>query len=93
MSTESNKVLELPILRHFAKGEISLNPQSWRKGEKGIAVITGLVIAITIAWGLYQFILPVVFTWIGKTLGAIAVAVLVIAFLLCFPLLLKGLKS
>jgi len=93
MSTESNKVLELPILKHFSKGEISLNPQSWRKGEKGIAVIAGLLIAGTIAWGLYQYILPIVFTWIGKTLGAVAVAVLVIGFFILLPVIIKGFKK
>ena len=93
MSNETNKVLELPILKHFAKGEISLNPQNWRKGEKGIATVVGLVLLGTIAWGLYQFILPIVFTWIGKTLGAIAVAVLVIAFFIMLPVIIKGFKK
>lgn len=89
MSLESNKVLELPILKHFQKSEISFNPQNWRKGEKGIGLVVGLVLLGTIAWGLYQFILPIVFTWVGQALGAIAVAVLVIAFLLCYPLSLR----
>ena len=93
MSNETNKVLELPILKHFEKGEISLNPQNWRKGEKGIATVVGLVLLGTIAWGLYQFILPIVFTWIGKTLGAIAVAVLVIAFFIMLPVIIKGFKK
>lgn len=93
MSNETNRVLELPILKHFAKGEISLNPQNWRKGEKGIATIAGIVILGTVAWGLYQFILPIVFTWIGKTLGAIAVAVLVIGFFILLPVIIKGFKK
>jgi hypothetical protein len=93
MSNETNKVLELPILKHFAKGEISLNPQNWRKGEKGIAGIVGLVLLGTIAWGLYRFILPIVFTWVGKTLGAIAVAVLVIGFFILLPVIIKGFKK
>lgn len=93
MVQESNKVLELPILKHFSAGEISLNPQNWRKGEKGIASIAGLIIFGTIAWGLYQFILPVVFTWVGKTLGAIAVAVLVIGFFILLPVIIKGFKK
>ena len=64
MVQDNSKVLELPILKHFSKGEISLNPQNWRKGEKGIASVMGLVIFGTIAWGLYQFILPIVFSFI-----------------------------
>lgn len=80
MVNETNKVLELPILKHFEKTDISFNPQNWRKGEKGIATIVGIVLLGTIAWGLYSFILPIVFTWVGQALGAIAAAVLVIAF-------------
>jgi hypothetical protein len=93
MSNETQKVLELPILKHFEKGEISLSPQNWRKGEKSIATIAGVVLLGTIAWGLYSFILPVVFTWIGKTLGAIAVAVLVIGFFILLPVIIKGFKK
>jgi hypothetical protein len=93
MSNETNRVLELPILKHFDKGEISLNPQNWRKGEKGIAAVVGLVILGTVAWGLYSFILPIVFTWIGKVLGAISVAVLVIGFFIMLPVVIKALKK
>lgn len=93
MSTESSKVLELPILKHFEKSQITFNPKNWRKGEKGIATVIGLVILGTIAWGLYKFILPIVFTWVGQVLGAIAAAVLVIAFFIMLPVIIKGLKK
>ena len=93
MSTESSKVLELPILKHFEKSEITFNPKNWRKGEKGIATVIGLVILGTIAWGLYSFILPIVFTWVGQALGAIAAAVLVIAFFILLPVIIKALKK
>lgn len=92
MSTESNKVLELPILKHFEKSQITFNPKNWRKGEKGIATVIALVLLGTIAWGLYQFILPIVFTWIGQALGAISAAVLVIAFFILLPVIIKALK-
>ena len=93
MSNESQKVLELPILKHFGEGEISLSPQNWRKGERGIATLVSLVLLGTIAWGLYSFILPIVFTWIGQTIGAIAVAVLVIGFFILLPVIIKALKK
>lgn len=93
MSSESNKVLELPILKHFEKSQITFNPKNWRKGEKGIAWVVGLVLLGTIAWGLYQFILPIVFTWIGQVLGAIAAAVLVIAFFIMLPVIIKAMKK
>jgi hypothetical protein len=93
MSTESSKVLELPILKHFEKSQITFNPKNWRKGEKGIATVVGLVLLGTIAWGLYQYILPIVFTWVGQVMGAIAAAVLVIAFFIMLPVIIKGLKK
>lgn len=93
MSVETNKVLELPILKHFEKSQITFHPKNWRKGEKGIAWVVGLVLLGTIAWGLYQFILPIVFTWIGQVLGAIAAAVLVIAFFIMLPVITKGMKK
>lgn len=93
MAVDTNKVMELPILKHFDQSEITLNPKNWRKGEKGIATVVGLVLAGTIAWGLYKFILPIVFTWVGQVLGAIAVAVLVIAFFIMLPVIIKGLKN
>jgi len=93
MSAETNKVLELPILKHFEANQITLNPQNWRKGEKGIGVIVGLILLGTIAWGLYNYVLPIVFTWVGQVLGAIAAATLVIVFFIMLPIIIKGLKK
>ena len=93
MTEEMNKVLELPILKHFEKNEITINPKNWRKGEKGIGLIVGLVLLATIIWGLYQYILPIVFTWVGQVMGAIAAAVLVIAFFILLPVFIKALKK
>jgi hypothetical protein len=92
MQQETNKVLELPILKHFEKTDITFNPQNWRKGEKGIAAVIGVVLLGTVAWGLYGYILPIVFTWVGKALGAISAAVLVIAFFILLPVITKALK-
>jgi hypothetical protein len=93
MNTDTQKVLELPILKHFEAKEITLNPQNWRRGEKPIAAFIGLVALGTVAWGLYTYILPIVFRWIGQVLGAIAAAVLVIAFFIMLPVIIKGLKK
>ncbi|MET0636763.1 MAG: hypothetical protein ABWZ25_12105 [Chitinophagaceae bacterium] len=93
MSNDQSKVLELPILKHFEASEISLNPKNWRQGEKGIGVVVGLVIAGTVVWGLYSYILPIVFTWVGQVLGAIAAAVLVIAFFIMLPVFIKAVRK
>lgn len=93
MNAEANKVLELPILKHFQQNEITLNPKNWRKGEKPIATVVGLALLATLVWGLYQYVLPIVFTWVGQVMGAIAAAVLVIAFFILLPVIIKGLKK
>jgi len=93
MSKDPNKVLELPILKHFEANQISLNPKNWRQGEKGIGAVIGLILVGTIAWGLYRYVLPIVFTWVGQVLGAIAAAVLVIAFFIMLPVIIKGLRK
>ena len=89
---ETSKILELPILKHFDQEAISVNPKNWRKGEKGIAFFIGLILLGVLLWGLFTFVLPIVFVMIGKVLGALTSAVLVIAFFIFLPLIIKGLK-
>jgi len=93
MENEQSKVLELPILKHFEKADITFDPQNWKKGEKLIGGIIGLALLGTTAWGLYSYILPIVFTWVGQVLGAMAAAVLVIGFFIMLPVIIKALKN
>jgi hypothetical protein len=93
LSKEAPKVLELPILKHFEKSEISLNPQNWRRGEKGIAMVLALGLLVVVGWGLFTFVLPTVFLMIGKVIGAILSAILVIGFFIFLPVIIKGLKK
>ena len=90
--TEAPKVLELPILKHFEKSEISMNPKNWRRGEKGIASVIGLGLLAVAGWGTFTYVLPIVFTMIGKVLGAILSAVLVIGFFIFLPVIIKALR-
>lgn len=93
MNVESNKVLELPILKHFEQSSIALHPKNWRKGEKGIALVAGMILIATMAWGIYNYVLPIVFTWIGQVMGAVAAAVMVIAFFLLLPVFVRAMKK
>ncbi len=93
LPVETPKVLELPILKHFEKSEISLNPKNWRKGEKGIAGVIGLGLLGVAIWGTFKYVLPIVFTMVGQVLGAILSAVLVIAFFIFLPVIITGLRK
>jgi hypothetical protein len=90
---ESPKVLELPILKHFEKSEISLDPKNWRKGEKGIATILGLGILGAAGFAIVKYVLPPILQMVGQVLGAILATVLVIAFFIFLPVIIKGLKK
>lgn len=93
LSKEQPKVLELPILKHFEKSDITFNPKNWRKGEKGIASIIGLGLLGVAGWGMFKFVLPIVFTMVGQVLGAVLSAVLVIGFFIFLPVIIKGLRK
>ena len=92
MKTETDKVLQLPILRHFEQSDVLLRPQKGRKGEKGIGVGVGILLLGTTIWGLYGYVLPVVFSWVGHLLGALTAAGLAVAFCVLLPVLAKAVK-
>jgi uncharacterized membrane protein required for colicin V production len=91
-TTDSNKVLEIPILKHFDPSSITFDPKNWREGEKPIATILGLGIFGALGFSIFKYVLPPLFTIIGQVLGAISAGVLVIAFFIFLPLIVKGLK-
>jgi len=93
LSTQNPKVLELPILKHFEKSEISFNPNNWRKGEKGIAGVIGIGLLGLAGWSIFTYVLPPILTMVGQAIGAILSAVLVIGFFIFLPVILKGLKK
>ncbi|HEX8531325.1 MAG TPA: hypothetical protein VF646_14940, partial [Cytophagales bacterium] len=70
----------------------ALAPQRWRRGEKGIGAAVGLALAGTLAWGLYGYVLPVVFGWVGQVLGAATAAAIAIALFCLLPVFTKGVK-
>ncbi len=93
LSNESPKILELPILKHFEKSEISFSPNNWRKGEKGIAGVIGIALLAVAGWGVVTYVLPTVLRMVGQVLGAILSTILVIGFFIFLPVIIKGLKK
>ena len=89
---DSPKVLELPIMKHFDAESLSTNPKGWKDGQKTMAWLIGLGLGATLAYFVVKYVLPAVFIAIGQTLGAISAAVLVLAFFVFLPVIMKGLK-
>lgn len=96
MNTESSKsqVLDLPILKHFddEKGEISLNPNKWRNGEKGLNAALKIALFAALGYGAWVYILPPLFTALGQVIALAGVAIFVIFFILMLPVIFKGLR-
>ncbi len=96
MNTEASKshVLDLPILKHFddEKGEISLNPNKWRNGEKGLNAALKIALFAALGYGAWVYILPPLFTALGQIIALAGVAIFVIFFILMLPIIFKGLK-
>ncbi len=95
MNIEESKshVLDLPILKHFddEKGEISLNPNNWRNGEKGLNAALKIALFAALGYGAWVYILPPLFTALGQAIALAGVAVFVIFFILMLPVIFKGL--
>lgn len=87
-------VLDLPILKHFddEKGEISLNPNNWRNGEKGLNALLKIALFGGLGYAAWVYILPPLFTALGQIIALAGVAVFLIFFVLMLPIIFKGLR-
>jgi hypothetical protein len=87
---EKSSLMELPILKHFdeAKGEIAINTEKFRKGEKPIFGIVTLAILAVIAYFSVTIVLPILFTTLGYIIAGIAVVLLFVM----WPVIMKGLR-
>lgn len=90
----SSHILDLPILKHFdkEKGEISFDPKTWRKGEKGLSTFLGLAALGGLGYLSWVYILPPLFRALGQAIAIGGVAVLSIFFIMMLPVILKGLR-
>lgn len=91
---EKASLMELPILKHFdeAKGEIALNAEKFRKGEKSIFNIFTLGLVGLVGYLSWVYIIPVVFTAIGQTLALASVGVLIVALFIMWPVIMKAIR-
>jgi len=76
MQTETKTITQLPIMKYFddaklvEKGKETLG--KWRKGEKPIGAIIGLILIGTIGYGIFKWIIPAVFTALSQVFAVIA---------------------
>ncbi|MEQ8245850.1 hypothetical protein [Fulvivirga sp.] len=96
MTTKEAKshVLDLPILKHFddENGEISLNPNNWRNGEKGLNALLKIALFAGLGYAAWVYILPPLFTALGQVIALAGVAVFLVFFVMMLPIIFKGLR-
>ena len=91
---EKSTLLELPILKHFdeSKGEIALNANTLKKGEKTLfwALTMGLLgVGGYLVW---TYIIPPLFTMLGQVIALSATAFFLIFLVILFPVIMKGMR-
>ena len=91
---EKSTLLELPILKHFdeSKGEIALNANTLKKGEKTLfwALTMGLLgVGGYLVW---TYIIPPLFTMLGQVIALSATAFFLIFLVILFPVIVKGMR-
>jgi hypothetical protein len=85
--------VQLPIMKYFddaklvEQGKITLG--KWRKGEKPIGAVIGLVLIGVAGWGLFKYVLPAIFVMLGQTIAVIVSVLLVILTIMLIPVIIK----
>lgn len=79
----NNKMMQLPIFKHFNESEITKQVDSFRKGEKGLFSILKLLFFGGLTVAFCMFALPKIMVMVGAAIGAVlSVAVCVLAIIL-----------
>ncbi len=91
---EKTALSELPILRHFdeSKGEISINKETLKKGEKGLFYAILAVLAGGTGYLIWKYILPPLFTALGQAIAISAVGVFLVFLVMMYPVIMKFLR-
>jgi hypothetical protein len=91
---EKTTLLELPILKHFdeSKGEIALNSNTLKKGEKSIFWILALGLLGVGGYLTWTYIIPPLFTMLGQAIALSATGVFLVFLVMMFPVIMKSLR-
>jgi len=93
METETKTVTQLPIMKYFddaklvEKGKETLG--KWRKGEKPIGSIIGLILIGIIGYGVFKWVIPAVFGALSQVLAVIVSILAVVLVIMLLPVIYK----
>jgi hypothetical protein len=91
---ERSTLLSLPILKHFdeSKGEIALNSNILKKGEKSLFWALALGLLGVGGYLVWTYIIPPLFTMLGQAIAISATGVFLVFLVLMFPVIMKALR-
>jgi hypothetical protein len=93
MQTETKTVTQLPIMKYFDDAKLVVAGKEtlgkWRKGEKPIGAVIGLIIIGIIGYGTFRWIIPAVFGALSQVFAVIASILAVILVILLMPAIYK----
>jgi hypothetical protein len=91
--TTTKAVTQLPIMKYFDDAKLAtqgrFSIEQWRKGEKPIAAILGIIVLGIVVWGLFWFVIPAVFALLSKVIAVIISILAVVLTLFLLPAILK----
>ena len=93
MEMETKAVTQLPIMKYFDDAKLAEQGKiiigKWRKGEKPIGAIIGLVLLGVIGYGTIKWIIPAVFGMLSQVLAVVVSVLAVILVILLLPAIFK----
>lgn len=91
---EKSALSELPILKHFdsSKGEIAINKDALKKGEKGLFYAISALAIGALGYLTWVFIIPPLFTMLGQAIALSATAVFLVFLVMMYPVIMKSLR-
>jgi hypothetical protein len=89
-----NMMSQLPITKHLGDGtgETLSNSEKMKKGEKAIYSLFRLIALGAVAYGIWVYALPIIFTWLGRAAAVIGVIAMGVLAIVLAPAVFKRFK-
>ena len=93
MEMETKTVTQLPIMKYFDDAKLMERGKetigNWRKGERPIGAVVGLLLIGIIGYGTFRWIIPAVFNALSQVFAVIASVLTVVLFIFLMPVIFK----